>query len=207
MRRPPTRKAGCSQKDHRLTCRQLAVLVPPNRPHERSRLSSVFSMRALEFWDYFENCAAPTLGRITKWPRLDTFRKIFAYLDRFDRPVGIVETGCVRRKGQWTDGQSTVLFDRYAANTPGSIVYSVDLDPNATQVCKSVVSERVKVHTAGSVAFLAALSRNRPADLLALDLLYLDSLDVDMFDPLPSCIHHLKELLAAFRFFTAKHLS
>jgi hypothetical protein len=157
-------------------------------------------MASQTFWEYFDGHAAPILGQITKWPRLDTFRQIFRYLDRFDRAVGIVETGCVRQKDRWPDGQSTVLFERYAAAKPGSVVYSVDLDPNATAACKMAVnnSDCVKVHTGDSVSFLIGLSRLRPADLPSLDLLYLDSFDVDFFNPLPSAIHHLKESLAAF---------
>jgi len=45
----------------------------------------------------------------------------------------------------------------------------------AIAVCKSLVSEDVRTHVGDSVAFLAALARERPADLLSVDLLYLDS--------------------------------
>jgi hypothetical protein len=147
----------------------------------------------MSFWDYFEKEAAPKLG-----VRCETFRSTFRYLDEVvSRPIGIVETGCVRERDNWAgDGQSTVLFDHYAASKPGSSVYSVDLDPVATELCKSLVSERVKIHVGNSVALLAALVRERPAELPSVDLLYLDSVDVDIFAPQPSAIHHLKELLA-----------
>jgi hypothetical protein len=150
------------------------------------------------FWEYFDNFAAPKL----KHPnpnRSETYRAMFTYLDRLNRPVGIVETGSTRTEDDFMQGQSTVLFDHYAATSTGSVVYSVDIDLRATELCKSLVSDRVKVYHSDSVKFLAALAHNRPRDLPAIDLLYLDSFDVDWRNPLRSAIHHLKELLAISR--------
>jgi hypothetical protein len=149
-------------------------------------------MRSDEFWTYFSNSIKPQLAG-----RAETFQKIFEYMDQFDRPVGIVETGCVRVQGNWGgDGGSTLLFDAYAKAHPGSVVYSVDLSVDAVTVCRSMVSPCVKVHNGDSVAFLKNLADQPPADLPTLDLLYLDSYDVDLENPGPSAIHHLKELAA-----------
>lgn len=150
-------------------------------------------MRSPAFWSFFDGEAAPKLSH-----RAETFRKAFEYLDGFDRPVGIVETGCMRQKDNWQgDGQSTLLFDRYVGEQPGSIVYAVDRDPVVIALCKSLVSDSVSLHTADSIRFLAVLAQARPSDLPSVDLLYLDSVDVNMLAPLPSAAHHLKELLAA----------
>ena len=66
-------------------------------------------MRSREFWDYYET-VRPMLDK-----RSQSFASMFEYLDRLERPVGIVETGCTRQPGNWIgDGNSTVLFDRYA---------------------------------------------------------------------------------------------
>ncbi len=149
-------------------------------------------MRSHDFWTFFNNVALPNLAA-----RAEGFTKIFDYLDRFDRPVGIIETGCVRGKDFWSgDGCSTVLFDKYAESHPGSVVYSVDISEEATSVCRELVSARVKVHTGDSVLFLKQLAGARPADLPNLDLLYLDSFDVDFENAFPSAFHHIKELLA-----------
>ena len=122
--------------------------------------------------------------------RTETFAAMFSYLDRFNRPVGIVETGCVRTKHNWQgDGQSTLLFDKYAEHHHGSFVHAVDIDQDATATCSAMVSKRVSVHTGDSVAFLKSL------DVSPIDLLYLDSFDLDMNYPLPSAIHP-KELVA-----------
>jgi hypothetical protein len=149
-------------------------------------------MRSETFWQFFNSEAKPKLAA-----RAETFEKMFTYLDQFDRPVGIIETGCIRQKDNWAgDGGSTLLFDAYAEHHAGSIVYTVDLDAKATAVCQSLVSARVKVQTGDSVAFLKTLADAPPPDMPCLDLLYLDSYDVNFDNPKPSAIHHLKELVA-----------
>ena len=159
-------------------------------------------MRSNEFWTYFDTTARPHLHM-----RVDTFSKMFEYLDRFDRPVGIIETGCTRHPNSFKrDGASTVLFDKYAEFHPGSVVYTVDINPEATSVCRSLVSERVKIETADSVAFLSRLSNDRPADLAFVDLVYLDSYDLDWENVTPSATHHLKELVAIIPLVSAETL-
>lgn len=149
-------------------------------------------MKNGQFWEWFEAEAAPHLGF-----RGDPFRRMFEYLDNLDKPVIIVETGCVRRAGNWAgDGQSTVLFDRYVRTKPGSTVHTVDIDPQATAVCTGLVGEAVTVHTGDSVAVLRILARRLAKTGAVVDLLYLDSFDVDPANPVPSAVHHLKELVS-----------
>jgi len=149
-------------------------------------------MLSADFWNWFDELAAPKLVH-----RTESFRKIFTYLDRINRPVGIVETGCVRQPDNWAgDGQSTILFDKYAEFHPGSAVFSIDCDPQAAALCRSLVSDRVRIHAGESIAYLKSLTDDPHSELDFVDLLYLDSYDVDFDNPLPSAIHHLKELLA-----------
>ncbi|MBF0544778.1 MAG: hypothetical protein HQM08_10110 [Candidatus Riflebacteria bacterium] len=159
-------------------------------------------MAAAEFWKYFNEEISPKLGF-----RQNTFRKIFEYLDTLQRPVFILETGCVRNANTYKEeGQSTLLFDKYASSIPGSIVYSVDIDPKATTLCKSLVSPAVKVHTGDSIAFLREVANNPPLPFTTVDLLYLDSYDVDFENPHPSALHHIKELLAISSFISPETL-
>jgi hypothetical protein len=144
------------------------------------------------FWEYFNGFATPLLQH-----RAASFRMAFEHLEKLGRPVCIVETGCVRNQVLFTgDGHSTVLFDKFTECVPGTIVHSVDISPEATSLCKSIVSSRIQVHTSDSVTFL----RNQCAGLIKpytqIDLLYLDSFDVDMENPHESAMHHMKELLA-----------
>ena len=152
--------------------------------------------RASEFWTFFDREAAPQLAR-----REPTFRQIFQYLDQFNHPVTIVETGCVRLAGNWAgDGQSTVLFDKYVClRDEASVVYTVDIDEAATKQARALVSDRVKVTCADSVTFLTELVAKLSNEAKTVDLLYLDSFDVDWTHLYPSSIHHLKELCAAMR--------
>jgi hypothetical protein len=148
-------------------------------------------MRSTEFWKFYDTIK-PQLAA-----RADSLARTFEYLDALDQPVGIVETGCCRQVGNWAgDGGSTLLFDKYAQCHPGSAVYTVDIDPAATALCRSLVSGVVNVHTGDSVAFLRALADAPPADLPSVDLVYLDSYDVNFDDVFPSAFHHMKELVA-----------
>jgi len=150
-------------------------------------------MATADFWKYFNEEIYPQLGF-----RQSTFKKIFEYLDSLQRPVFIVETGCVRNVGTYQgEGQSTLMFDKFASAVPGSMVYTVDIDPNATALCSTLVSPTVKVHTGDSVGFLRDVAINPPKQFPSVDLLYLDSYDVDFSNPHPSALHHIKELLAA----------
>lgn len=149
-------------------------------------------MNYAAFWEYFNGFAAPLLQH-----RACSFRMAFEHLEKLGRPACIVETGCVRNHGTFTgEGQSTVLFDKFSECVPGTIVHSVDISPESTGLCKSIVSSRIQVHTSDSVTFL----RHQCADLIKphthIDLLYLDSFDVDVEKPHDSAMHHMKELLA-----------
>jgi cephalosporin hydroxylase len=148
-------------------------------------------MRSEEFWAYFEPLRAPLAQRG------ESFATMFQRLDQLDRPVGIIETGCTRKAGNWGgDGNSTVLFDHYARTHPGSTVLSVDIDPRATELCRSLVSEAVSVHTGDSVKYLHELADVRHPKPEYVDLVYLDSFDFDVNNPDPSALHHLMELTA-----------
>jgi hypothetical protein len=145
------------------------------------------------FWKYFNEYAAPLLAH-----RADSFRFAFQHLTNLNRPVCIVETGCVRNEGTFSgEGQSTLLFDKFSEFVKGTIVNTVDISSQSTDMCKKIVSNRIKVHTMDSVTFLRNDCANHIAPFHHIDLLYLDSYDVDLNNPHDSALHHLKELLAA----------
>ncbi len=143
--------------------------------------------KSIPFWKWFDTKARPKLGT-----RADTFAKMFEYLDKFERPVGIVETGCVRYADNWQgDGCSTILFDHYV-QAVGGVVYSVDIDPEATKLCRELVSSQVFLDTGDSVARLKQLAAAH-ADV---DLVYLDSFDLFRPHTIQSATHHINELMA-----------
>ena len=129
--------------------------------------------------------------------RKNSFYQIFKYLDNMPDPIIIVETGCLRIKNNYSDGQSTLLFDKYTQfRGKSSKVYTVDIDANATKVCSQNVSDNVSITTGDSVKYLNNLSKEFVKNNTNVALFYLDSFDCDWKSPEQSAQHHLKELVS-----------
>lgn len=154
------------------------------------------------FWQWFSERQASLADRA------HSFELMFRYLDQRSGPVTIVETGCTRQPGNWAgDGQSTVLFDQYVQHRGlHSGVWSVDLDPAAVAQCQRLVSAQTTVTQADSVAWLHQLGPQLAAQGRHIDLLYLDSYDVDFAYWFVSAAHHLKELTAIVPWITDQTL-
>ena len=127
--------------------------------------------------------------------RRDGFLSMFSLLEAA-RPQGdfrIVETGSMRVPGNWEgDGQSTVLFDHFVTFHGGELL-TVDLSPECGDLIAQACSAQVLFTCEDSVRYLHKLSN---AGDQRIDLLYLDSFDLDVNQPMPSAFHHVKELLA-----------
>ena len=148
-------------------------------------------MNNSEFYDWLDTIS-PRLQI-----RKDSFYKIFNYLDKLPDPIIIVETGCLRIKNNFSDGQSTLLFDKYTQfRKNNSKVFTVDIDSNATKICSENVSKNVSIHTGDSVKYLNELSEEFIANKTTVSLFYLDSFDCDWKAPEQSSQHHLKELVS-----------
>ena len=130
--------------------------------------------------------------------RSASFTKIFEYLDTLPDPIIIVETGCLRKQGNFIgDGQSTLLFDKYTLSRGnGSKVYTVDINPEAIKICKEVVSKNVECFIGDSVNYLSNLSKKFKINKTKVSFFFLDSFDVNWKYPNQSSAHHLKELTA-----------
>ena len=127
-----------------------------------------------DFYKWFNNIATNLNDREI------SFRKIFKYLDSLPDPIIIVETGCLRDKDNFIDGQSTLLFDKYTlARGNESKVYTVDINPHSTNVCKKVVSNNVEITTGHSVKYLSNLVKEFSINKKKVSMFYLDSFDVD----------------------------
>lgn len=106
----------------------------------------------------------------------------------------ILETGCLRIPDNWFwDGMSTYVFDQFA-QLHGGRVLSIDIRRDNIEVARRYCSARSSFICADSVNALHLLSRQD--DLPTVDLLYLDSFDLDKKNPFPSAFHHVKELAA-----------
>ena len=127
--------------------------------------------------------------------RRDGFLSMFSLLEAA-RPQGdfrIVETGSMRVPDNWEgDGQSTVLFDQFVTFHGGEVL-TVDMSPECGDLIAQACSGQVRFTCGDSVRYLHKL---RTTGDQRIDLLYLDSFDLDINQPTPSAFHHVKELLA-----------
>ena len=141
----------------------------------------------MSFLDIYDKEYAPKLAR-----RAKTFRRIFEELEnRAGQFAYIVETGCARSANGWAgDGMSTVLFDAYV-NYHDGVVLSADIDRGACSNAKKFTSNKVINYCGDSVKFLWAFEPE-----FTINLLYLDSFDIDFNKPHPSAMHHMKEFTA-----------
>lgn len=142
--------------------------------------------------DKFEAEFEEHLGQSHRW---DAFRFLARHLLSLGRPVTIVETGCVRRPGNWIgDGGSTFLWDWIARETGGH-AKTIDIDLGA--LCRLLGTlKATEVVCGDSVRLFSDRASVRDA-LKKCDLLYLDSLDHD--PPYAfSELHHAAELHQAW---------
>lgn len=138
----------------------------------------------MKFWETFDNEWGPKLGL-----RMPTFRAVLREA-QFRNVKVVVETGCVRQDQNWDgDGQSTVMLAEFALERNGGSFTTVDISREATDLARQLVPHAT-VHCGDSVKYLSKIGRQ-------IDLLYLDSYDVDMGAPHPAALHCMMELTAA----------
>ncbi len=149
--------------------------------------------------------------------RADTFREAFARLLEAGSAAGprILELGCLRRRdgvlhgpptgpdhpwewggrhGPWSEGNSTLLFDRFAEACGGQVV-SVDRDPAACALARAASSAATT--TVIEADSLAAIGGDlSPFGVSSADLVYLDTFATAGAPPDPSDDHHRREIEA-----------
>lgn len=140
-----------------------------------------------QFLDHFDKIY---FGKLDK--RAKTFRKLFELLEEKNKDYYlIVETGCSRAKNNYSgDGMSTILFDEFVNFYTGKVI-SVDINEVNCKFARSLVSNKTEIFCDDSVKFLWGLDPQTDVDLL-----YLDSFDINFNKPHPSMLHHMKELCA-----------
>ena len=125
------------------------------------------------------------------WERLGKREDAFRYFyEHLPQGCNIVETGSIRELGKWEgDGQSTIVWDAIAADRDGAVI-TIDIDPTGAELVHELELTHTRAITSDSLLILPTLTE-------PVDLLYLDSFDVDFENPLPAAAHHLSELMAA----------
>lgn len=129
-------------------------------------------------------------------PRFEALAEAMLALNR---PVFIVETGCMRvspsNEPAEYDGCSTLVWDYIAQQCQGRC-FTIDISPQNTEYTKTKVSRFTQVICGESVRTLANIS----ATNYKIDFLYLDSMDYQgtLVDKGISALHHAAELSAAW---------
>ena len=146
----------------------------------------------MSFLKEFDEKYAPKLGK-----RKGTFRRMFELMEerlQENKALNIIETGCARIHGNWEgDGQSSVMMDRFVHHHNACKLDIYDISPTSIACCRQLVGHpNTTLHCEDSVKGLWAYEK-------PVDVLYLDSYDVDFNKPHPSAFHHIKELCAIMR--------
>lgn len=120
--------------------------------------------------------------------RSDPFRQIFSILENKHKDFyNIVETGTIRKLGNWNDGQSSLLFQEFLKCHNG-FLKSVDINTNSCEIARTILDSRYcHVTCDDSINFLSSI------DVSEIDLFFLDSYDVKFKNDNDSAEHHLKE--------------
>ncbi len=158
----------------------------------------------MDYLKHFDLCYKDKLLNTGHYSdRYNGFRIIFDNLLKKNKSSYIIiETGTIRDFGNWCDGQSTLLFYDFLRCVGGGLL-SIDINDAYLEDCENNIlnynftkdynnkPEFVQVCD-DSIETLNEL-------ICSVDLLYLDSFDLDISNPEPSMIHHLKEMLSAHK--------
>ncbi len=147
--------------------------------------------------EYFQKLITP-IGDNPVRNRADSLLKVFEMLETINCPT-IVETGCARKDhGELNfagDGVSTLILDDFISKQ-GGMFYSVDINKENCDYARTLIkSHNSSVYCEDSVKFLYEFKKRN----LKIDLLYCDSFDIIEFAPIPSQLHHLKEVAGAMQ--------
>lgn len=123
------------------------------------------------------------------------FEMLYEKVKSSQNPL-IVETGCTRQPDNWFgDGQSTVVFNKMCEMHDGTLS-SVDINEAACRFARTLVGPRAHVFCGDSVKWCQEAEQIYGRINRTIDVLYLDSYDLDVNNWHPSAQHHIYELLA-----------
>lgn len=147
----------------------------------------------MTFLDDFDRFYAHKLSH-----RQQSFRLLFSLMEEKaarGESLNIIETGCLRIANNWEgDGQSSYLFSKFVEKYPSCKLDIYDISPESISVCeKQIVPHgNIRLHCQDSVRGLWDY-------LDKVDVMYLDSFDVNFDHAHPSAFHHIKELCALMK--------
>lgn len=130
--------------------------------------------------------------------RLFYYEYIINKLVKLNRPILVVETGTMWSSLESNMGAFTLVFSDLIKNWTGGKLITIDISEENISKCKEVTkdySESIEYVISDSVTYLESLDDET---VKKIDLIYLDSYDFYVPDPIPSQLHHFRELNAVY---------
>jgi FkbM family methyltransferase len=148
-------------------------------------------------YDSFIEKYRPFIERSGK-SRMRFYDYIIPKLAKKGKPIYIVETGTMWSPLNENMGAFTLIFADLIKNHTGGKLYTIDISEKNINLCKTHTEEFssvIEYVVSDSVSFLRSLDDEC---VKKLDLVYLDSYDLDTPKPHKSAQHHLDELTAVY---------
>jgi len=130
--------------------------------------------------------------------RLRYYEYAIKKLVSLNKPITVVETGTMWNGLDMNQGAFTLIFADLIKNHTGGKLITIDISEEHINLCKKYTekySDVIEYVVSDSVTYLSYLSDEEVKNI---SLLYLDSWDLNMLDPLPSQIHHMRELSSVY---------
>lgn len=130
--------------------------------------------------------------------RLHYYEHVLNKLYSLNKPITVIETGTMWNSLEENQGAFTLVFSDFIKNYTGGKLITVDISEEHIRNCKEYTKEFCDVIdyvVSDSVSYLKSLDDEFVKNI---DFIFFDSYDLNLIDPLPSEIHHFRELLAVY---------
>jgi predicted O-methyltransferase YrrM len=131
--------------------------------------------------------------------RLKYYEYVIEKLVALNRPINVIETGTMWSSVEGNMGAFTYIFGDLIKNHTGGKLITIDISEGSINNCKETTkefSEVIEYITSDSVTYLESLSDE---EVQKIDFIYFDSFDLSIPDPIPSQLHHYRELAAVYK--------
>jgi predicted O-methyltransferase YrrM len=131
--------------------------------------------------------------------RLKYYEYVIDKLVSLNKPITILETGTMWAPLEANQGAFTLIFSDLIKNHTGGKLITVDISEEHINNCKSITqkySDVIEYIVSDSVTYLENLSNEEVNNL---DFIYFDSFDLSIPNPVPSQLHHYRELAAVYK--------
>lgn len=130
--------------------------------------------------------------------RLNYYEYALNKLYSLKKSITVIETGTMWNPLENNQGAFTLVFADFIKNYTGGKLITIDISYDHMENCKNFTKQFkdvIEYVVSDSVLYLKSLEDDFIRNV---DLIFFDSYDLNLVDPLPSEIHHFRELLAVY---------